>query len=227
MDNIRYYLSFDCATKTLAYVLLRINFCYNKNDLNQLRNLLTLIEQNNNNKTINDKMITMLNKIDTDTKNSIIIISADCVDLFPGRCDKNITTVERIKTLADYINSTIFPLILDIPKEQIDVFVEFQMSYNTKSKIISIALLSLFNQYELYIVHPTLKNKMFITEEGKFTNFIKKYKNTYTANKKHALYNFKEYERIFNQNVDICDDLKGHIADAFMQVLGYLFSKKN
>jgi hypothetical protein len=218
----KYFLSFDCATKTFAFILIKINFKYLFVDTKQIRKILNQIISDLKKNNYNDKMLDIINTLDNNTKNAIQIITGNCVDLVPNIANKDINTVDRIKIMVKYVKDEIFPLIKDIKNEDLCVLVEFQMSHNTQSKIISIALLTLFAEYELCLVKPCLKNKIYLTNEGQYYNFIKKYNNNYTANKQHALYNFKEFERIFDQNINISDKLKGHIADSFMQILGYI-----
>lgn len=217
----QWYLSFDCATKTFAYILIKIRIDHFFVDAKQLIKLVKILqlklEQN-----YSIEIEETINKINKKTKNSVEIIKGNCIDLIPGIKNKDITTVERVKKVSNFVKEEIFPLLENIPKEQLNVFVEFQMSHNTQSKIVSIVLLSLFSDYTSILVNPSLKNKLHFTESGKYCYFIEKYKNSYDANKKHALHNFKEFERIFDQKVNVSDTLKGHIADAFMQIFGQL-----
>lgn len=224
---IKWFLSFDCATKTFAYILVKINFDYLYADVNELLKIVNHIKSKIDQNCFDNDLISILNKIDIKTKNAIEIITGNCIDLIPGISNKDITTVERIKIVSNYTKKEIYPIIKDIPNDDLSVLVEFQMSHNTQSKVVSIALLSLFSEYDLHLVNPSLKNKIYFTELGKYCYFIEKYKNTYDANKKHALYNFKEFEKIFNQNIDIKDKLKGHIADSFMQILGHILYPLN
>ena len=227
MNNIKYYLSFDCATKTFAYILVKINFNYLYADTNELRTVCNYISNQIKEGKITEDIINILHKLDNNTKNAIQFIKGECIDLIPNIANKDIDTVERIKIVSKYVKKNIYPLITDINPDQLSILVEFQMSHNTQSKVVSIALLTLFSDYEIHLVNPSLKNKLYFTTEGKYCHFIEKYKNSYDANKKHALYNFKEFERIFNQSLTCSDKLKGHIADAFMQILGLIMYPMN
>lgn len=224
---IKWYLSFDCATKTFAYVLVKINFDQLFINTHNVLKIVKQLEYKLKNNEYSEEIEKIINKLDIKTKYAIEIINGDCIDLIPGIANKDIDTVERVKIVTEYIKTKLYPLIIDIPKEDLIVLVEFQMSHNTQSKIVSIVLLTLFSDYELCLVNPSLKNKIFFTEKGKYCYFMEKYKNTYDANKKHALYNFKEFERIFDQIINISDKLKGHIADSFMQILGHILYPMN
>lgn len=222
----KYYLSFDCATKTFAYILIEIKHNQLFIDTSKILHIIKQIEQNIQH-TDYESIMSILNKINDKTKDVITIIMGNCIDLIPGVANKDISTVERIKLVSNFTKKEILPLIQNIPTEDISILVEFQMSHNTQSKTVSIALLTIFSEYELCLVNPCLKNKLCFTEQGKYCYFIEKYKNSYDANKKHALYNFKEFERIFDQKINISDKLKGHVADAFMQVLGHIMYPLN
>lgn len=222
-----YYLSFDCATKTFAFILVKINMDHLFVNINELRNIIKICENKLKTDGYSDEIGKIINKIDSNTNDIIQIITCNCIDLIPGIANKDINTVERVKIVSNYTKNEIYPLISEIPKDDLNVLIEFQMSHNTQSKIVSIALLSLFSDYNLFLVNPSLKNKLNFTENGKYCYFMEKYKNSYDANKKHALYNYKEFERIFDQTTNISDKLKGHIADAFMQIFGHILFPMN
>lgn len=223
----QWYLSFDCATKTFAYILIKVNFDQLFIDTIELLKVVKQLEIKLKQNGYSKELERIINKIDNKTKYAIEIITGNCIDLIPEIANKDIDTVQRVKIVSDYTKSKLFPLIKDIPTDQLSVIVEFQMSHNTQSKVVSIALLTLFSEYELYLVNPCLKNKLYFTEEGRYSYFIEKYKNTYDANKKHALHNYKEFERIFDQKINLSDKLKGHVSDAFMQVLGHIMYPMN
>lgn len=216
MNNIRYYLSFDCATKTFAYVLVKINLTYLFLNFNEIKQVLDFVKSDPN------KYKGLIEKITDITSTTIQIIHADCIDLFPNVPDKDIDTVNRIKTMTTYVKTHIYPLITDIETDKLDIVIEFQMSYNTQSKIISIGLISLFTDYSVYLVNPSLKNKIYLSDSSKHNHFIDKYKSNYTANKAHALHNFKLFEEIFDQTISLSNSVKGHVADAFLQILGLI-----
>ena len=99
------------------------------------------------------------------------------------------------------------------------------MSANPKARMIFAALIAIFADYDVVLVNPSLKNKIYLSEEGKHKHFIKKYSQLYSANKAHAKYNFMLIEQIFGSPQSIANSSnanKGHIADAFMQILPVL-----
>lgn len=210
MNKIKYYLSFDCATKTFTYVLVKVNHTYLSIDFKSIMKCIHLFDDN------------VLNKINYIADNTIQIMEAKCIDLFPNVSNKTISTVDRIKRMVEYVKANIYPKIQDIDKDDIVVIIEFQMSHNTQSKVIAISLITLFTDYNVQLIHPTLKNKVALSNEGNYAYFIEKYNNNYTANKEHALYNFKLFEITFNQYQNYSNTMKKNIADAFLQIFGLI-----
>ena len=246
-----YYLSFDCATKSLAFVIAYVNvdklllqesnilltsmltkeltkeftkkFTQEITNLEQLQLQLQLQLQ----KEELTKLKEQLQKIKS---NLIQIIDGETVDLFPNIADVDILTVDRIKALVFYVRKRILPALAsltrrslsDIPKLQI--LIEFQMGANPKARMIFAALIAVFADYDVKLVNPSLKNKIHFSEEGKHKHFIKKYSQLYSANKAHTKYNFEQIERIFGTNIKKSTNTeRGHIADSFMQILGKLY----
>jgi hypothetical protein len=209
-----HYLSFDCATKSFAYSLSYVDL----NDIHTKYN--HFIDQ-----ALKDKdpikYITYLDEF----KHSIInLIDGEVIDFFPNIPDTKIDTVERIQKISNYVKNTIIPKIEHI---NIEIFIEFQMGSNHKARMISSALIAIFSEYKVRLINPSLKNQVYTSEEGKHKHFIKKYSNLYSANKEHARYNFCIIENIFGSNIPYTKKSdRGHIADSFMQVLGFLLQKK-
>ena len=209
-----YYLSFDCATKTFAYSLSYVNM-----------DTISIIE---NMKIFADSMYATEVKPNFNNFKSQIInlIDGEVIDFFPKIPDNKIDNVERIKKISNYVKEVIFPKIKDIKIDNIEIFIEFQMGSNHKARMISSALIALFSSYVVRLIHPSLKNKVYTCEDGKHKHFIKKYSNLYTANKEHSKYNFFIIEKIFSSSIPSTNkNDRGHIADSFMQVLGYLLYK--
>lgn len=208
------YLGFDCATKTFGHGILHIDLESYKERravlwvalLKAVRGLLKAQE---------------LKSLENEIKEFIIVESGSVVDLFPGRPDAEIHMVERIKGLTKYVQTEILPKIP--PPEDLIVEIEFQMGQNDKTRAIAAALIALLSDYKIRIVGPVLKNKVALTPEGLYANFAKKYRTSYTANKKHAEYNFTTLESLFTSKLtSIKPALRSHVADAVMQILGDL-----
>jgi hypothetical protein len=232
----KWHLGFDCATKTFAFSLSCIDLeglLSRKNViLTQLQALREIIrratEQNTVSilqKTIND-ITPIIAALDLESKSFIKLLDGETIDLFPNRADSDISMVERLREVSRYVSSRIRPKLNNIvPKEErLRVVIEFQMGPNAKARAVAAALITIFAEEDVIIVGPTLKNKVFLSEEGRYCYFAEKYKNSYCANKAHAKYNFALVEELFGTKIPLTTpaSLRGHIADSFMQVLGYL-----
>ena len=239
-----YYLGFDCATKTFAFSISRIK--NNFSDVAALRERYTVALELYERAKVMANMpanslanmfanLPLLTRIlealtiavaalDAETKVLIEIIDGSVVNLVPGRPDSEVSTVERIKALAQYVSKRIIPVLKTNSMTNVTIVIEFQMGHNARARAIAAALVALFADYNVIIVGPSLKNRVSTCREGMYGNFAQKYSNNYGANKAHAIYNFSMIETVFRTMIPPTKpvSLRGHIADSFMQVLGHL-----
>ena len=219
------FISFDCATKTFA-------FCYGEFNIEKkiiddyirkVEKLTQDIQDIQDIKNIQDiqniqDIKKKIQDIKNGIKNCIQLYDGETVDLFPGISDEKIDIVNRIKKLVSYINTRIPNISTDVK-----IFIEFQMGQNPKARAIVPALIACFHNNEIIMVNPSLKNKIYMTDKGRYCYFIEKYSSNYSANKKHCKYNFEKIEEYFYSKIPYSTkSMRGHIADSFMQVLGYL-----
>jgi hypothetical protein len=214
-----WFLGFDCATKTLAFGLVGIALDYYRTH----RERLWISARKMLDGELSSQQIADLN---TETKALIHLADGAVVDLFPGRPDKSIHTVERIRGLTTYVETRIRPTVEKwVPRgKTLSVPVEFQMGPNAPARIVAASLITQFQDYNVFIVGPSLKNKVYFTEEGKYCYFVAKYKTLYTASKAHAKYNFEQLEKMFGTQIAPTKPAaaRGHIADGVMQILGHI-----
>jgi hypothetical protein len=212
-----WFLGFDCATKTLAFSLSRIDaerFLVEGPDLRaQVADALK-----------NGALSQELRAVDSKVRSYLRLVDGETVDLFPGVPDASVCTVDRIRAVAKYVAERIRPAMRIIPKnEHLCVIVEYQMGQNARARTISDALVTLFIGEDVVIVGPSLKNKIFVCDDGQYRHFAAKHLSTYAANKAHTIYNFAKIEKLFDSEIPPSSISKrGHIADSFMQVMGYL-----
>ena len=216
------FLSFDCATKTFAFSCGEINIDEVKETLNNI----IILENEIQHITSIEKLIIFkenIYKIKKKIKSFITLDDGETIDLFPGIDNEKIDIVSRLRALVNYVKSR-------IPNQSIDtkIFIEFQMGQNPKARAIVSSLITLFYEHEIIIVNPSLKNKIYLSDDGRYCHFIKKYSSNYIANKEHCKYNFNIVEIYFNSKIPYSNKrIRGHIADSFMQVLGHLkYGKK-
>jgi hypothetical protein len=229
------YLSFDCATKTFAFSLSKIDLDSYYNNIDRLsarvKNATRLIQAiAKGAAVVTDQIMAEISesvrKLDVET-DFIEIIDGEMIDLFPGVLDSKINSVDRIKSVSKYIKNRIIPSVeaakLQYPDAPIHIMVEYQMGPNFKAREVASAIIAIFAEYSVVVVNPSLKNKISTSAEGEYKNFTSKYTTTYGANKAHTKYNFEIIEKVFKSRITKSSNAeKGHIADSFMQVLGYL-----
>lgn len=235
-----WYLGFDCATKTFAFNICRVDSIA-MHDLGQFLQTMALRRRLLVARALHQRADDALQAGDLATAHMIIsqlrpaieILLADTaiikladggvVDLAPGRPDADVGTVERIQALATYVTTRIRPALAACGAENCTVVIEYQMGPNARARAIAAALVALFATETVLFVGPSLKNRICTGAAGQYGNFAQKYSNSYGANKAHAIHNFAVIESVFGTAIPATSvALRGHIADSFMQVLGYL-----
>lgn len=215
---IFYFLSVDCAVKTFAYCVVKVdtdNLEYIKTKLDFIKKILTRPD------LITDKILSNIEESQKDLQEKIqgyiTIIAADVVNLI-GDAPEH--TVSVIRALNKYCRDVIMP---NIPTDvTLNVLVEFQMGQNPSARTIMTALATIFIDHNVIIVGPSLKNKIYYTDEGQYCHFIAKYSSAYSANKQHTTFNFTKILQDIKYNmgnIKKCD--LNHVADSFMQIFGY------
>lgn len=209
-----WFLSFDCATKTFAFALIRAEF---SNDYIDMKNQ-QLIE------FINEKDYLKIINLNKELNKCFELVDGDAIDLAPGRKDKTINTVERIKLTSNYINCRIKKSLEEneCNQDNLKILVEFQMGANSASRVVSDCIVSQFYEYDVELVKPAYKNQ--INLPGlEYCYFMEKYSSTYSANKNHSKATYAKIAKIFNHKCpQIPKKMMDDFADCVMQVLGYI-----
>lgn len=234
----KWFLGFDCATKSLAFSLSRIDldgFNMLKQHIRTrtqvafeiVRRAQELIAVDPAKAaSLYNSVSTLAADLDRESKSFLRLVDGEAVDLFPGKPDAEIATVERLRAVSRYVKERIHPAIQKaVPASQpLQVVIEFQMGPNAPARAVAAALITLFAEEDVVIVGPTLKNKISTCEAGRYCYFAEKYSTAYGANKAHAKFNFARIEDTFGTEIPDMDPpaLRGHIADSFMQILGLL-----
>jgi len=209
-----YCLGIDCAIKTFAFSFSQIDLSTHAADT---KSLLQLIEEIDNGGDVKNAII-KATEINERTKNYCTILGGDVIDLTGG---EKMDMVDRIRALTHYCRAHILPLFP--PGEKINVYIEFQMGQNPDARVIMSSVVTLFIDHNIFIVPPSLKNKIYFTEDGKLSNFIVKYASQYSANKAHTAFNFKYVLTNFKCSLPGIKAAKlNHIADSFIQIIGML-----
>lgn len=207
-----YYLSFDVANKSLAVSFIYFN--------NKYKNTLNI-----NLSTVND-LIYLNKKIDS----TIDYIYYNVEDLIPGKKVKDTDILERSSSLKIYLKK--IKIIVDKLKEEkhiekIHLLIEYQLSSNYNANAIYNQIIYEFSNsiYEITIMNPSYKNKIYLHDDLKHSSFIQKYNNNYIANKNHTKANFLYFIKHFNLE-HVIKEIKAKniddLADSFLQIFGFI-----
>lgn len=228
----RWFLSFDCATKSFAFALLRVR----EPDPGlpaRAAALVAAVEAGDA-----PAAMRIARDLDGETREGLRLAAGAAVDLVPGKKDKEIPTVERVGAAMEYLRGPVAKALeaaaadgcpaWDSP--ELNVAVEFQMGPNAPARTIAIVLLTHFANAHTFLVGPAYKNKLWYPSRPDLRHcyFVERYKTPYAANKNHAkaLYfdhigpTFGHHEEAVLRGIPV--RLRKDFADCVMQVLGFL-----
>lgn len=228
MARPKWHLSFDCATKTFAFSLSRIDLpsqaglAAARARARAAAEVARRLLQAPDAETLGG-LEAAVAALDAETGGYVRIVDGETADLFPGTPDDAIPTVARIRAVAEYVARRVRPAVAAAGAAPLRVVVEYQMGPNAPARAVACALVALFAAEDVVVVGPSLKNRVALCEAGRLCYFAERYRTTYNANKAHAKYNFAVAEKVFGSSIPPSTPAaRGHIADSFMQVLGYL-----
>jgi len=246
---IKYYLSWDCATKSLAYAYVSIDTSISAQIFEHYKiimgdsyiclmsDLLTteydIVTAKINNiiqaadaeslKKIKDWYI----KLQYIFANFIKIIELSVVDLAVGVSNKNISDNQRITLLGQYLKTldNKFGIIDYVLIEQQPVKIGGAHKTNIYSAMVSHCICYHYLRYNPQFVCPLFKNKICFAEHLELSNVGRQNDNMYARRKLHSKLNLLYYLAQFSNMHLITGVPKKNYsdtADAFMQILGYI-----
>jgi hypothetical protein len=228
----RWFLSFDCATKSFAFALLRVRGLDPEAPA-QAAALAAAAKAGD--------MATALGlaqDIDDMSRGCLHLAAGGAADLVPGKKNNEIPTVERVRAAMAYLQGPVARALEAAAPEgcpardspELYVAVEFQMGPNAPARAIAIVLLTHFANARVFLVGPAYKNKLWYPSRPdlRHCHFIERYQTLYTANKNHAkeMYfdhiapTFGHTEGPVLKSIPV--RLRKDFADCVMQVLGFL-----
>lgn len=197
-----YYISFDCATKTMGVCILY----YDDTWYSKVYHLMSDIT------TCND-VISMFDSVEHIINNTFKVLYLNVVNVSNMK-DHPSTKAKNLKTFLsslDYITK-------DCNPDNTKVILEFQMGPNSKSRIIEHFLAYHFCDYDVKITGAMKKNRIELTNTT-LQDIQAKYTTSKVARKKHAVQNAKHFLKLWGDpsllDVKKADDM----ADACMQIL--------
>lgn len=227
----KWYLSFDCATKSFAWSLLCIRPL--PSDIAQkIKALANAWQQKQY-----DDMKILAREVDSETKRCFQLVAGGAVDLVPGVADSKINTVRRVVALKQYMRDVIEPALLKAGGDgcppsnspELNVAVEFQMGANAPSRAVAVVLLSTYWEANVFMVGPAHKNKLWYPSRPEIRHcfYLERYSKTYDANKRHAKDLYCDHiAPIFGHDETdafrgVPTKLRTDFSDSVIQVLGF------
>lgn len=225
----QWYLSFDCATKSFAFSLTRIR--PPPADLTQrLEDTAAAVGRGDV-----EGATAIVESLDEETRQCFVLAAGGAADLVPGKKDKEIPTMERVRAVKNHLNDIVVPALADAAgfpaagDNRLNVAVEFQMGANAHARTVAVVLLTHFSEANTFMVGPGYKNKLWYPSRPDIRHcfFIERYSTLYSANKEHAkvLY-FDHVAPSFGHDksqamTNVPARLRKDFADSVMQVLGF------
>jgi hypothetical protein len=194
-------ISFDIATKSLAYCVLDMNIGW-AGDLLKCKSL----------EECSDVL-----------SSAVTVLKWDVVDLAGGASLKSLDNLSRSRALRVVLESLDeYTSKQSEEAMEVTVLLEYQMSANYNANAVYNQVLYHFCEHKVITVHPTLKNKVWFSKDLKHQSFIAKYANAYTANKAHTRANLEFYCNVFQLELpSIKAKNRDDLADAFIQAMHY------
>lgn len=237
-----YYLSFDCANKSLGVILFEVDDYFFKK-IKELGKEFNLKFENLNETTdtiINiakdnlemEAYFKFLKEMDSILSNRIRIKHLDVVNILGDENTKDVNILIRASKLKTVLNQIDKEWLTNI-SSKIKVIIEYQLNYNDKSRTVYNQLIYHFSgrdNMDVNVIAPAYKNKLFFSNELRYGEFVSKYNTNYKCNKEHSKANFLYFidtfydreliKHIKNKNLD-------DIADSFMQAIAFIKFKCN
>lgn len=211
------YLSFDVATRSLAWALLRIR------------------------RPRPEDLAAVSAALDggaepgaacAPLRGCFRLLAGGAADL-TGKRDKDVHTPERVDALVGYLRGTVLPALAAggvAVGPGLKVAVEYQMGANSNARVVAAAILATFHGATTFFVGPSLKNGIRVPGRGDLDHcmFVERYARPYDANKAHAkaLY-WDAIAPAFGHRVgdtEVPRAMRKDFADAVLQALGFYLS---
>lgn len=229
-----WFLSFDCATKSFAFALLRVR--------SPARALAGLTPQA-------AALAEWLRlppprppppqggdaELDAATRAAFHLAAGGAADLAPGRPDSEIPTVGRVRALQAYLRGPVRAALAAAGADgcppptspALRVAIEFQMGANARARTVAAALVAEYSAASVCLVGPSLKNRVSFPGRPDLAHsrFVEKAGAAYAANKNHTkavylgylapLFGHRRPEGLLRRH-------EADFSDSVMQVLGLL-----
>jgi len=229
--NGGWFLSFDCATKSFAFALLRVDEALAREGLSPKAAALAAWLRGDKSSPPPEGGG---EELDVATRGAFHLAGGGAAALVPGTPAAKIPTVERVRAVQAYIRGPVREALTAAAAEgcpppdsrRLHVLIEYQLGSNSRARTVSSVLLSEYSAASICLVGPALKNKVSFRARPDLAHarFIQKYTTLYAANKNHTKATYFEFlAPLFDhKDLKIPARLKTDFSDCVMQVLGLL-----
>jgi hypothetical protein len=217
-----WYLSYDCALKSLAFAVLWLDMPRARALLPRARAAQELLRraQAGGVGGVGDvhALVRAAAALLAELRGCVRICDGETVDLAPGRADRSVKPVERTALVAAYVDRRVRPALAEHVRGPLTVLIEQQPRGNAPAEYVAITLTALhWGARETRLVPAALKN---CTAVCAYAAFAARYASAYGANKAHARQSLRELENAFGTGVPASTAAaRGHVADCVMQAL--------
>lgn len=237
-----WYLSFDCATKSFAWALLRLDDDAGALAEIKARRAADLLADAGRLLATRggrsaDDTLGMLEPLIDEARRELeaaleaaggllTVVAGGAADLVPGIKDKNIPGIERVRALKRYVDAAVWPALeaSGAPDDaSLRVAIEFQLGANFHARAVATALVTIFVDCSVFFVGPAHKNRVSVSARPDLAHcyFVEKHTSLYAANKAHAKALLEVVEEAFPFTLGIPKALRKDFADALLQVLAF------
>lgn len=230
-EEDEWYLSFDVATKSFAFALVRVR-APGAGTAARVEALAAAVRAGDA-----AGALAHAKALDAETRAAFHLAAGGAADLVPGVKDFDIPTVARVRAAVAFLETTVAAGLAAAAADgcpgrgspRLNVAVEFQMGANAPARTVAAVLVAHFHAARVFFVGPAFKNKLWYAARPdlRHCHFVERYKSLYVANKNHTkeLY-FDHVGPAFGHDEGavvraIPARLRKDFADSIMQVLGF------
>jgi|SRR5581483_5098634 len=227
------FLGFDCANRSFAYSLVRINVFIHKNlELlaDKFQDFTTRLGGTDEAASAilqcgeaYAQFMAMVQQTRALTATWLIVEKCGVIDMLG-------TKVESTDKLfrARCLKTTLDNIAVGVGRDDKIIIEDQPASVNVKSSSVADQLCLYFADYDVELISPTWKNKLCFREGLDYATFRGRVSTSYAANKRHSKENFLYLLRVLEQEkwlLTVDPTCYDDLADSCMQIIAYVAKK--
>jgi len=231
----RWFVSFDCATKTFAFAIASLQPARLRSDIAALRARLRAIETEvgalpqspdalSRARALREQATQLAADTQATLQQQFWVHDSETRDLVPGARDASVCTADRLSAVVRFLQQRVEPAVARIVDGPLTALIEFQLGANAPARVVAACVATFFIQRgaEVCFVGPAIKNTISVAPGGEYSAWVSRYRTLSSANKQHTLWNLKKARAVFGWPEPAClPKLWGHVADAVFQAIAF------